>query len=240
MESLVLFAKAPVLGKVKTRLAKERGEEAALRLYTAFLLDVTDTCARWRKQTVAADPNRRLILYATPDCEDPILAECARRSGARCVIQPEGDLGVRLKEIFDQEFSRGARAVCAIGSDSPTLPLHLVEHAFRALQWERVVIGPGFDGGYWTIGAQRPAPDLFADIPWSTDTVVERTLERLSREGVVGHLLPFWYDVDEADDLRTLVWHLKAVRQRQPEACPHTWQALIELGLVEGSGGRRA
>lgn len=236
MESLVLFAKAPVLGKVKTRLAGELGEEAALRLYTAFLFDIVDVCAEWRRQTVAADPNRRLILYATPDAEDPILAECARRSGARCAVQPDGDLGERLQAIFEQEFARGARAVCAIGSDSPTLPLHLVEHAFRALQWERVVLGPSFDGGYWTIGAQRPAPDLFTDIPWSTDRVVEATLERTAREGVASHLLPFWYDVDEPEDLRTLVWHLKALRAQRKDACPATWQVLVDLGLA----GRKA
>lgn len=234
METLVLFARVPKLGQVKTRLAKVRGDEAALRLYTAFFRDTVETCGAWRAQRVAADPNRRLVLYITPDAEDPILAEAARRSGARTVPQPEGDLGERLRFIFAAEFSRGARAVCAIGSDSPTLPLHLLEHAFRALYWERVVLGPSFDGGFWLVGAQRPAPDLFSGIPWSTDTVVPATLERLRQQGVVSHLLPFWYDVDEDDDLERLVWHLRALRAKDPGVCPATWEALVNLGLAQG------
>src|SRR5687768_7766700 len=130
METLVLFAKAPVLGTVKTRLAKERGAEEALLLYTAFLVDVADQCAAWRAEKVAVDQNRRLCLYASPDADDPVLAEVARRSGARTERQADGDLGMRLRACFDAEFQRGARSVCVIGSDSPTLPLHLIDEAF--------------------------------------------------------------------------------------------------------------
>lgn len=232
MESLVLFAKAPVAGRVKTRLAEERGARDAVILYSAFLRDTVAVCARWHAQSIAVDPNRRLVLYVDPDENDPIFAEAARLSGARLLAQPQGDLGTRLKEVFEAEFARGARAVCAIGSDSPTLSSHQLDHAFRALAWERVVIGPTFDGGYWLIGAQRPAPDIFTDIPWSTPSVANRTLSKLRGEGVTAQLLPFWYDVDEASDLETLVWHVRTLRERDPCACAATWDALIRIGLV--------
>ncbi len=232
MESLVLFAKAPVAGRVKTRLAEERGERDAVILYSAFLRDTVTACGKWQSQSVAVDPNRRFVLYVDPDENDPIFAEAARLSGARFVTQPAGDLGTKLRHVFEAEFARGARAVCALGSDSPTVTSHQLDHAFRALAWERVVIGPTFDGGYWLIGAQRPAPDLFSDIPWSTPSVVNRTLASLKAQGVTPHLLPFWYDIDEARDLETLVWHVRNLRERDPSACSATWEALARIGLV--------
>jgi hypothetical protein len=244
METLVLFAKAPVAGATKTRLARERGDRDAVLLSAGFLLDTVDLCARWRAQKVAADQNRRVALYAAPDVDDPVLAEAAHRAGARLEVQKGADLGERLRNAFDAEYERGARAVCAIGADSPSLPLYLLDEAFRALVWERVVVGPTFDGGYWLVGAQRPAPDLFGDVPWSTPAVVPRTLNKLRAAGVEPHLLPFWYDVDEAADLERLVWHARAVRDRHPDRLSSTWRALEQVGLVQGpvtdrSGGTR-
>jgi rSAM/selenodomain-associated transferase 1 len=232
METLVLFAKAPLAGASKTRLARERNNQDALTLTTGFLFDVADTCARWRGEKVAVDQNRRVALYATPGIDDPVLAEAARRAGARLETQQGDDLGARLRSAFEAEFDRGARAVCAIGADSPTLPLHLLDEAFRALVWERVVLGPAFDGGYWLIGSQRPAPDLFSGVPWSTQGVLAHTIGKLKQLAIEPHLLPFWYDVDEATDLELLVWHARALRAKAPSALPSTWDALFRIGLL--------
>ncbi len=246
METLILFTKAPLAGKTKTRLAKERGDDAALRLATAFLSDTAALCGRWRAAKSAVDANRRLVFYVDPLIEDPILVDLAWKAGARLEEQRGKDLGERLRHAFDAELARGSRAVCAIGSDSPTLPLHLLDHAFRALLWERVIIGPTFDGGYWLVGAQRPAPNLFDNIPWSTAAVVARTTSLLRTQGLAAHLLPFWYDVDEASDLERLVWHLKALRAdlgshgdsiQGPDGpvAPATFQALVDIGLVHST-----
>lgn len=232
METLVLFAKAPLSGTTKTRLARERSDRDALLLTAGFLFDIADMCARWRGQHVAVDQNRRVALYASPGVDDPVLAEAARRAGARLEQQQGDDLGARLRHAFDSEFERGARAVCAIGADSPTLPLHLLDEAFRALVWERVVLGPTFDGGYWLVGCQRPAPDLFIGVPWSTPAVLAHTLGKLKQSGIEPQLLPFWYDVDVAADLERLVWHARAVRAKHAEALPATWDALSKIGLV--------
>jgi rSAM/selenodomain-associated transferase 1 len=233
VETLVLFAKAPVAGGVKTRLAKERGEHDAVILAAGFLLDTAAVCAQWKAQKIAVDQNRRVAIYGAPDVDDPILAEAARRAGARLEVQRGNDLGQRLRHAFEAEYERGARAVAAVGADSPTLPVHLLDEAFRALIWERVVLGPTFDGGYWLVGAQRPAPDLFSDVPWSTPAVLPHTVNKLRASGVEPHLLPFWYDVDQAADLERLVWHAKSLRASSSEQVAATWRALAGIGLVK-------
>lgn len=232
MESLLIFAKPPVLGKVKTRLAQERGNVEAVILYSAFMKDTARICQMWRRNKNGSDPNRRLVLCVADQIEDPFLTELARIGGAKLMRQAEGDLGDRLAAAFDQEFSRGARAVCAVGGDSPTMPSHLIELAFRALLWERVVMGPTFDGGYWLIGANRPAPDIFSNIPWSTPAVTMRTLSKLRQQSIEANLLPFWYDIDSAVDLEKLAWHLRAIRERDPSIGTATWNALQRIGII--------
>lgn len=228
----MVFAKTPLAGRVKSRLARERSERDALILYSGFMRDLADVTRKWREQRVAADQNRRLVLAVSPTTEDPIVAELARLTGAHVCAQAEGDLGDRMQAAFDDEFKRGARSVCVIGTDLPTLPSHLINHAFRALLFERVVVGPTFDGGYWLIGAQRPAPDLFSGVPWSTSSTLMKTLAQLRRQDVNAHMLPFWYDIDTAMDLERLVWHVRALRGSQPGALPATWEALKAIGLV--------
>jgi rSAM/selenodomain-associated transferase 1 len=233
VETLILFARAPLAGKTKTRLAKERGDDDALRLSMGFLADTTALCGRWRRESAGAvDANRRVVCYVDPSAADPIVVDLAFAAGARVELQQGKDLGERLHHAFDAELARGARAVCAIGSDSPTLPLHLLDHAFRALLWERVILGPTFDGGYWLVGTQRPSPTLFTGIPWSTPSVLAKTSQLLATQGITPHLLPFWYDVDEAADLERLVWHLRAARHEDATTAPATWQALLDIGLV--------
>lgn len=227
MESLVVFARQPVAGAVKTRLAESIGDAAAVQLYCGFLEDTVTTCANWRKQTVGADPNRRLVFAVDPSADDPLIAELARRGGMHVVEQGEGDLGDRLKRAMDAEFARGARSVCVIGSDAPTLPRSHLDHAFRALHFEPAVFGPSFDGGYWLVGAQRPAPDLFTSIPWSSDLTLDASLRHLRRSKTHGHLLPYWYDVDDAPDLKRLVTQVVADRYERPDAHAATYQALL-------------
>ncbi len=234
MESLVVFARQPIAGEVKTRLAESVGTSAAVKLYCGFLEDTVSTCAAWRSQTVGADPNRRLVLAADPDGDDPVIAELARRGVMHVVEQGAGDLGQKLQRAMDSEFSRGARAVCVIGSDAPTLPRSHLDHAFRALHFEPAVFGPSFDGGYWIVGAQRPAPDLFNNIPWSADNTLDVSLRHLRANGVIGHLLPYWYDVDNADDVRRLVTQVVAERAIRSGAFPATFAALVECELIDG------
>ncbi len=230
METLLLFAKAPLIGESKTRLARDIGESAALKLSAASLLDTCDVLFEWQQRKVAADQNRKVVIYASPHIEDPLFAEAARRARARVELQVGNTLGERLQHAFTAEFERGARSVCVIGSDSPTLPTHMVDEAFRALMWHRVTVGPTFDGGYWLIGAQRPAPRLFDDIPWSSPTVMHTTLERLRAQGVDASVLPFWYDVDCKADVQRLLWHAACIHAQHAGALSCIRSALEEIG----------
>ena len=88
-----------------------------------------------------------------------------------------------------------------IGSDSPTLPGHLLDMASRALATHDVVLGPATDGGYYPIGLQTPRPGIFEGIDWSTGAVLEQTLTRCRDAGLRVFFLPTWYDIDTATDL---------------------------------------
>jgi rSAM/selenodomain-associated transferase 1 len=191
MATLVVFARAPVSGQVKTRLAARVGEEGALALYRAF---VEDAC-----RLAAAVAERRVLAVAG----DPAAwAEVAARHDLVLEAQTDGDLGARMDHAI-----RAHAPACIIGSDSPSLPADYVREALARLETHEVVLGPSGDGGYWSIGAQRAVPELFGGIAWSTAAVLPETLRRL--DGRRAWLLPFWYDVDDAEDLALLAAHLK-------------------------------
>jgi rSAM/selenodomain-associated transferase 1 len=236
METLAVFAKTPHAEAIKTRLAKTIGEEKARALHLAFVQDTLATCVRWKEEKIAADPNRRVVVYSSDKEGMSELESLLPDEQFQVFEQAEGDLGTRLQAAFDAEFDRGGRAVCIIGTDAPNLPKHLLDHAFRALAWEKVTLGPAFDGGYWLVGAQRVTPDIFREIPWSTDAVLEQTLAKMQAQDLTCHLLPFWYDVDEDADLKRLITHLRFERRERPERCAHTWAALESLDLLSGEG----
>lgn len=210
MESLVLFAKVPVLGAVKTRLAKGIGDEKALAWYQMFLQETVDLLQSWQRAKDAAAPRRaRVYLASRTDLANPPWGEL------EVWFQEGEDLGERMRNCMVRELETGAEKVCIIGADTPTLPLHLLEQSFRALEWHDAVLGPTFDGGYWTVGARHQAPDIFTDVSWSSSQVMPETLTHLERAGVNFSLLPFWYDVDSADDLYYLQWHSLALRMQK-------------------------
>jgi glycosyltransferase A (GT-A) superfamily protein (DUF2064 family) len=231
METLILMARSPATAS--TRLAPERGPAAATRLECGFFEDVARLCARFRAERAGADQNRRVVFCISGSTDDPIVRELAARAGAR-VEAAVGDTATQqVEHAVHAEFDRGARAVCVVGTAAPTVPAYLVDHAFRALLWERVVIGPTFDGGLWLLGLQRPAPDVFP--PWAKAKAVPSFVAQLRQHGCVPHLLPFWYGVENEADLERLVWHVRTLREgaEEPLAVDGTWRALAEIGLVD-------
>jgi rSAM/selenodomain-associated transferase 1 len=211
MTSLIVFARAPVEGRVKTRLAKAIGERAALSLYLAFLEDV---CA------LAGSVDARRILCVDGALDHPALTRLAEDNGMELRPQRGGDLGARMEAALE-----AALPACVIGTDSPTLTPAQLEAALSQLGSHDVVVGPSTDGGYWLIGISRPLPELFRDIPWSTPEVLPLTLERL--RGRRAAVLPPHYDVDEVEDLRLLSAHLGGLPR---EVAPKTRAALAALG----------
>jgi len=207
MSTLVVFARAPELGRVKTRLAAALGEAVALRLYTAFLEDslhVASAAAR----LAGAD----LVVATAGDWRDERYAH---------EPQPDGDLGARMHHFVERYRDGG---VCLIGSDAPTLQAAQIVAAFQALRRHEVVIGPSDDGGYWLLGTTRSIPELLTEMPWSTPRVLDETLHRLVGRSV--ELVDAWYDIDELADVERLRGDLTGL---SPDVAPATRAALSRL-----------
>ena len=204
-ESLILFAKPPLAGRVKTRLAESLGREGAARLYACFLRDAAGTA----RALMAARPGISLVcewaLEQGDSLDDfPLTGWLPGAFLHR--MQTGADLGMRMAAALGRCLAFGRRAVL-IGTDFPDLPHEVLIEAFEKLACgdePTVALGPAADGGYYLIGMNRFLPEIFANIPWSTGEVLSRTVERADTLGVGASLLPEWRDVDDADDLEAL------------------------------------
>ncbi len=210
MSTIVIFARAPELGAVKTRLARAVGDEAALALYQAFL---DDTCA------LTQGLGARRVLAVAGAVDHPRIEHLGKSQRLAVEAQGEGDLGAKMAHAIAAHLPRGP--VVIIGSDAPTLPRAHLHQALDALMAADVVIGPSDDGGYYLVGARVPVPELFADVRWSTPEVLPTTLARLAGRSHV--LLPAWHDVDSVEDLVRLRAELAAL---PPSVAPATRRVL--------------
>lgn len=191
MTAVLLFAKAPRPGAVKTRLARDLGEAAAASVYRALGVRVAEAVS-------VAFP--LTVWYEPPGAEAEMRAWLGDRH--RYVPQPEGDLGERLRLGFATHFQGGGGPAIAIGADAPDVDAAVVAAAFARLERADVVLGPAVDGGYYLVGLARPTPALFAGVPWGTGGVLHETLAICRREGLRVARLPPLRDVDTIDDLR--------------------------------------
>jgi len=195
-QALFVMAKHPKAGQVKTRLCPPLTPGMAARLYECFLLDVLDLVG----ELSGVDP---VIAFSPPAAKDEFSRLAPRRF--QLVPQEGADLGARLENMFRILFQQGYHRVAAVSTDSPDLPVAYMQEAFFRLQAEQVVLGPCPDGGYYLIGLSGPAPELFRDMPWSTDRVLAETETRIRGMGLSLSTLPEWHDVDTATDLDRLV-----------------------------------
>jgi len=197
---LVVMAKAPVPGHVKTRLNPPFTPEEAVDLYRCFLQDRIRTLNRLK----GID---RAIAFTPADARDMFIP--FSQNGIRLFSQKGKDLGERLNTIFVEKLAGGYDAVSIIDSDTPDLPQSTIQESFRRLLSVQadVVFGPCYDGGYYLVGMRKPHPELFDDIPWSTATVLSKTLEKAKQLHVKTDLLPWWNDLDTYEDL--VVFHNK-------------------------------
>ena len=193
MNHLLIFARHPELGRVKTRLARTLGDEAALAVYVE-LLGHTRAAAE-------ALPGAHKTIWFADHAPTPAEAE-AHWPGYDCRVQPAGDLGQRMAAAFGQAFAAGAEAAAIIGTDCPGLSTAHLAAAFAHLRDHDVVLGPADDGGYYLLGMRQVHAALFADKAWSTDAVLPATLADAARLGLRVALLPTLRDVDTEADLR--------------------------------------
>jgi len=209
--ALAIFAKAPIVGQVKTRLCPPLSPEEAKELYQCFLLDTVNRAARLFGVQVC--------LAFTPVESEGLLR--AFLSRPLLYFPQRGDsLGEREANVFADLLQKGFSRVVLIGSDIPTLPLAHLQEAFALLANPRhdVVLGPSEDGGYYLIGARAFHPCLFESIVWSTPTVLAETLAQARREGLNVAQVPAWYDVDSEVDLARLAveLHNQSARRNAP------------------------
>lgn len=204
---VVMFAKAPIPGKVKTRLASTIGFELAAAYHAAFLVDLSSTLGKLRQQ----NPSVRTFLSHAGQRDHHTLSRIISE-GLQPEAQADGDLGERLDACARAHLEPGqhqASKLIIIGSDSPTLSVEHFQDAIEALDRVDVVFGPSFDGGYYLVGMRTHAPIIFEDIEWSTPLVLARSLQQCRRGALSYELLEFYYDVDTIDDLRTLTTHVR-------------------------------
>lgn len=200
---LGLFAKQPLAGAVKTRLAAATSAEWAARVAAAFLYDTVERLAG-----IAA----RRVLAFSPDDGRAYFAEVVG-DGFELMSQGAGDLGQRMTRFFSSQIAAGARATVLLGTDSPTLPLQLVEQAFAELAQADLVLGPATDGGYYLIGCGPRLPPIFDGVIWSSPSVLADTIARLADPSWRVGLLPPWYDVDTWEDWQMLCGHVAALER---------------------------
>jgi hypothetical protein len=219
---LAIMAKAPRVGAVKTRLCPPLRPAEAADLAGCFLLDTVE-----RVRLVAG---ARPIMAYTPVEAQSQIEEAA--PGFTLIPQRGGDLGERQLHLIEDVLGLGLEAALVIGTDSPTLPRECLDEAVSLVMAPDVdvVLGPTEDGGYYLIGMRAPTPALFEHMPWSTPTVLGRTLDRTQRLGLRVACLPTWFDVDTGADLERLRIELEGA----PGAWPRHTRAFLERRIPCG------
>ena len=180
----VVFAREPVPGRVKTRLAAAIGEAAACSVYAALLE---------RTLAVTADAGFDLVVsFAEPPSPGWTAGHAQRWE-----VQRGDDLGARMRDAFDRRFGDGFDRVVIVGSDCPLLEMEHLTDAVKAVRDAAVVLGPAADGGYWLVAQRRPGVDLFTGVPWSNPGTLAATRQRLESLGAS------WVEIEALDDIDT-------------------------------------
>ena len=235
--AMAVMAKAPQLGRVKTRLCPPLLPQDATMLSKAFLKDITGNI-RAASETTAIRP---FVAFAPSGAEDlfnDVVAEgtdLVLADGSADVADSVGGFGRCLLHAVESLLGAEFSAVCLLNSDSPTIPTAILIHAANLLLSRKrdVVLGPAYDGGYYLIGMTEPHPRLFEGINWSTDSVLSETRSRIAELSLDAEEMVMWYDVDDQEALRRLVDEVRSPpflpSGHVPFAAPATTALLAEL-----------
>lgn len=197
--ALIIFGKAPIPGLVKTRLCPPLTQDEAATLQGSLILDVVE-----RSRPIEKTARLDRFLACAPSREHVFFKILQERQGLHLIDQVGEDLGRRMDQAFKEIFALGYKRLLLVGTDVPTLSASSYGQALSLLSDHDLVLGPSLDGGYYLIGLKKPAPDLFTDMPWSTDQVCSLTKEKAAALGLKTGLLPTCRDLDTVDDLLAL------------------------------------
>jgi rSAM/selenodomain-associated transferase 1 len=223
--ALAVMTKAPLAGKVKTRLVPPLTHEQAAQLNICFLRDTADAI------TKACGGTARGVGVYTPHGSEAAYIDVLPQNFQLLPQRGEG-FGERLSFAATDLFQCGFSSVCLIDSDSPTVSTDIYAKAVELLATpdDRVVLGPADDGGYYLIGMKREHPQLFERIDWSTERVLEQTKHRAQELKLEVELLPAGYDVDDAVSLERLRAELLS-NESSSDSAPGTRKFLAELAM---------
>lgn len=237
--AIAVMAKASQPGRAKTRLVPPLTFEEAAAFNTAFLRDVVANILLAAEEASIGG----YMAFGPPGSEPFFRAILPDTIGLIETWFP--DFGDCLFNAADALFARGYGSACLLNADSPTLPTGILIEAARALAppGDRVVLGPSSDGGYYLLGLKHPHRRLFQDVDWSTEHVTRQTLERAAELGLETHILPVWYDVDDAQALGTLAGELFEGRpfarsSLQPHRAPNTTELMRTQWAAADLAGR--
>jgi hypothetical protein len=196
---LIIFAKEPREGRVKTRLLSVLTQKQSLDLCKAFVRDTLDIVRKVKT-------DQRIVAF---DCDEGAPAFLKKMAPDFLMMKQKGrTLGDRLHNAFLSQAGTGKKIVI-IGSDAPTLPAKRIEDAFIKLKKADLGLGPAFDGGYYLVGLEKPRKRLFQGIRWSSSGVLRQTVVKAKKIGLSVGLLKEWYDVDDRKSLTFLMKDLK-------------------------------
>jgi rSAM/selenodomain-associated transferase 1 len=185
---LIVFARNPVLGKVKTRIGEISGNEKALAIYNELLSHTFDTIA---------GVNCEKIIFL-----NDLLSDSGKIfSEHQIQLQNGSNLGERMKNAFNLVFAKGYYRVIILGSDIYELTSDIINEGFQKLKTYDCVIGPSLDGGYYLLGLNHEVAGLFDDVAWGTAQVMDQTIKKLEAINMPFFQLPDLNDVDTIEDV---------------------------------------
>ncbi len=191
---IIVFAKEPQRGKIKTRLNNDLSQKSIVGLYKAFL-----------KDTVAAINTYKNVHKIMAYCSEGHPVYLKRIAPGYILYKQEGvSLGQRLYAAFVFAKNQGATKIVVVGSDAPDLPCAYIKTAFRKLARHDVVFGPSTDGGYYLVALKKPVRNIFQGIKWSTSSVLAESLRKAKGARQKVSLLKPWRDIDQYEDLEAL------------------------------------
>ncbi len=195
--ALIIFQKNAVLGKVKTRLSVDVGDEVAMEIYQQLVRHTHMVCG--------SVPVQKFLFYSDFIPDD--VSEFGQ--DYQFEVQSGTDLGSRMRNAFQRLFTKGYGKIIILGTDCGELESEIVINAFELLDHNEVVIGPARDGGYYMLGMNKMNAGLFEEIPWSTEKVLFLTMEKLENQKISYELLEILSDVDRIEDWKKLKEKLK-------------------------------
>lgn len=203
--ALIIFAKIPLIGQVKSRLQPQISPEKSLEVYCYFVEETLEK--------IKALSDVSIWVGCFPDCNNSWLLELSRKFNLRLFNQVGEDLGARMANAFGLLAREKFEKKVIIGTDAPHLPLHYIRSAFELLEKTAVILGPSRDGGYYLLGLAGDPPSIFDGISWSTDSVFRNTIRKLEDQIIPFKLLPEWYDIDQFNDLVELYRFWKILKE---------------------------